>query len=100
LAKTIKVIIEVLEEVTYSVISGEPRIESGAGAGIQNRLKILDSGSRFALNTMRCRASLARNADFPVSKSFAGASIFSVFLPGRRRARNRASRLLPGKRNA
>jgi hypothetical protein len=27
-------------------------------------LKILDSGSRFALNTMRCRASLARKEDF------------------------------------
>jgi hypothetical protein len=27
-------------------------------------LEILDSGSRFALNTMRCRASLTRNDDF------------------------------------
>ena len=41
---------------TYSVIP--------AKAGIQNCLKILDSGSRFALYTMRCRASLARNDDF------------------------------------
>ena len=32
--------------------------------GIQNCLKILDSGSRFALYTLRCRASLARNDDF------------------------------------
>jgi hypothetical protein len=54
---------QVLAKITYS---GEPRIGSGAGAGIQNRLKILDSGSRFALNTMRCRASLARNDDFPL----------------------------------
>ncbi|MCX5913938.1 MAG: hypothetical protein NTV04_18625, partial [Deltaproteobacteria bacterium] len=28
--------------------SGEPRIGVQAGVGIQNRLKILDSGSRFA----------------------------------------------------
>ena len=28
--------------------SGEPRIGSGAGAGIQNCSKIVDSGSRFA----------------------------------------------------
>ena len=33
-------------------------------AGIQNSFETLDSGSRFALNTMRCRASLARNDDF------------------------------------
>jgi len=47
---------ELLARVTYSVIP--------AKAGIQNFLKILDSGSRFALYTMRCRASLARNDDF------------------------------------
>jgi len=45
---------------------GESRIGSGAGAGIQHPLKILDSGSRFALNTMRCRASFARNDDLPL----------------------------------
>jgi hypothetical protein len=52
---------ELFAKVTHS---GEPRIGSGAGAGIQNCLKILDSESRFALNTKRCRASLARNEDF------------------------------------
>jgi hypothetical protein len=41
----------------------ESQIDFGAGAATQNWLKILDSGSRFALNTMRCRASLARNDD-------------------------------------
>jgi hypothetical protein len=40
LEKTIKVIIEVLAEVAYSVIPAKD--------GIQNRLKILDSGPRFA----------------------------------------------------
>jgi hypothetical protein len=40
--------VEPLAKVGHSVIPGEPRIESGAGAEIQNRLKILDSGSRFA----------------------------------------------------
>jgi hypothetical protein len=38
--KTIKLIVEVLAEVTYSVIPEK--------AGIQDRLKILNSGSRFA----------------------------------------------------
>jgi len=48
--------VELLAKVTYSVIP--------AKAGIQNFLKILDSGSRCALYTMRCRAALARNDDF------------------------------------
>jgi len=46
---------EALANVIYSVIPAE--------AGIQKYLIILDFGLRFALYTMRCRASLARNDD-------------------------------------
>jgi hypothetical protein len=41
-----------------------------AKAGIQNGWKILDSESHFALNTMRGRASLARNDDSPIGQEF------------------------------
>jgi hypothetical protein len=40
--------LEPLAKVTYSVILANPGSGSGAGAGIQNCLKKLDSGSRFA----------------------------------------------------
>jgi len=45
-----------LVKITYSIIP--------AKAEIQNCLKILDFGSRFALCAMRCRASLIRNDSF------------------------------------
>ena len=40
--------LEPLAKVGHSVIPVNPGSGSGAGTGIQNRLKILDSGSRFA----------------------------------------------------
>jgi hypothetical protein len=69
--------IELFAKVTYSVIP--------AKAGIQNCLKILDSGSRFALNTMRCRASLARNDDFILLSRVLQKARFFPFLHGFRK---------------
>ncbi len=60
-----------MQKFAYSVIT--------AKAGIQNPLRIPDSGSNFALSTLRCRASLARNDNFPpVFESFERTSF--VFL--------------------
>jgi hypothetical protein len=44
----LKKTLEPLAKVGHSVIPANPGSGSGAGTGIQNRLKILDSGSRFA----------------------------------------------------
>jgi|GEM_PF-2599512 len=41
-------LVKLLAKITYSVIPANPGSGSGAGAGIQNCSKILDSGSRFA----------------------------------------------------
>jgi len=56
LLKSKNILPEVPAKVTCSVIP--------AKAGIQKFLKILDSGSHFALHTMRCKASFARHDDF------------------------------------
>jgi hypothetical protein len=51
-----------------------------------NRLKNLDPGSRFALNTMRCRASLTRDDDFLLlPKVWQEAPFTSCFLRDLRR---------------
>ncbi|MDI6755176.1 MAG: hypothetical protein QME78_12380, partial [Thermodesulfobacteriota bacterium] len=58
----------------------------------QNFLKILDSGSRFALYTMRCRASLARNDDFLYFSRVLQEPPIAIYFQGRKKVEKRILR--------